>query len=110
MRVLALQLMGCNCMEPRLPGTAFSLTVRYKLMEVRRACRVFSIAAAICSAALLSAQVIEYEVNGLKYQTLSHDGLTVIVTLMPNHVAGFGLVQVSISNGSGMYWTVQPED
>jgi hypothetical protein len=58
----------------------------------------------------VSAQVIEYEANGLKYQTLSRKGLTVIVTHMPNHVAGFGLIQVSISNGSDMYWTVQPED
>ena len=65
-------------------------------------------------AALLSipvfGQVIEYEANGLKYQTLSRKGLTVIVTRMPNHVAGFGLFQISISNGSDIYWTVQPED
>jgi hypothetical protein len=54
-------------------------------------------------------QVIEYEANGLKYQTLTRSGLTVIVTQMPNHVAGFGLVQVSVANGSGTYWTVQPE-
>jgi hypothetical protein len=56
------------------------------------------------------AQVIEYEANGLKYQTTTHRGLTVIVTHMPNHVAGFGLIQVSISNGSQIYWTVRPED
>jgi hypothetical protein len=65
-------------------------------------------AAHVC--AQLYAQVIEYEANGLKYQTLSRKGLTVIVTRMPNHVAGFGLFQVSISNGSEIYWTVQPED
>ena len=53
---------------------------------------------------------IEYEANGLKYQTLSRRGLTIIVTRMPNHVAGFGLFQVSIANGSEIYWTVQPED
>ena len=81
-----------------------------KVMSLRRIHRFFAFAAALCLVTLLSAQVIEYEVNGLKYQTLSHDGLTVIVTRMPNHVAGFGLVQVSISNGSDMYWTVQPED
>jgi hypothetical protein len=85
-----------------------------KKMDRRRNRRFLPVgigtAAALCSVALLSAQVIEYEVNGLKYQTLSHDGLTVIVTRLPNHVAGFGLVQVSISNGSDMYWTVQPED
>lgn len=55
-------------------------------------------------------QVIEYEANGLKYQTLSRKGLTLIVTRMPDHVAGFGLFQVSVSNGSDIYWTVQPED
>jgi hypothetical protein len=65
---------------------------------------------ALMAAALLCGQVIEYEANGLKYQTLSRKGLTVIVTHMPNHVAGFGLIQVSISNGSDMYWSVQPED
>ncbi len=64
----------------------------------------------MCSVALVSAQVIEYEVNGIKYQTLSRQGLTVIMTMMPNHVAGFGLVQVSIANGSDHYWTVAPED
>lgn len=72
--------------------------------------RIFLIAAALCSVALVSAQVIEYEVNGIKYQTLSHEGLTVIVTRLPNQVAGFGLVQVSISNGSDHYWTIAPED
>jgi hypothetical protein len=56
------------------------------------------------------AQVIEYEANGLKYQTTTRKGLTVIVTQLPNHVAGFGLIQVSVSNGSQIYWTVKPED
>jgi hypothetical protein len=79
-------------------------------MIPRRIRRLASIAAAFTAAALLQAQVIEYEANGLKYQTLSRKGLTVIVTHMPNHVAGFGLIQVSISNGSDIYWTVQPED
>ena len=81
-----------------------------EVMNLRRARRVFAIAAAFCSVALVSAQVIEYEVNGVKYQTLSRQGLTVIFTRMPNRVANFALVQVSISNGSDRYWTVQPED
>jgi hypothetical protein len=55
------------------------------------------------------AQVIEYESNGLKYQTATRRGLTVIVSHLPNHVAGFGLIQVAISNGSQVYWTVRPE-
>lgn len=55
------------------------------------------------------AQVIEYEANGLKFQTTTRRGLTVIVTHLPNHVAGFGLIQVSVSNGSQTYWNVKPE-
>jgi hypothetical protein len=61
------------------------------------------------AATVLSAQVIEYETNGQKYQTLSRKGLTIIVTHMPNHVAGFGLMQISVANGSTIYWTVRPE-
>jgi len=61
------------------------------------------------AASAATAQVIEYEANGLKYQTETRKGLTVIVTHLPNHVAGFGLIQVSISNGSQIYWTVKPE-
>jgi len=72
---------------------------------------------ALCWAAVLAAsiaadaraQVIEYESNGQKYQTSTRKGLTVIATHLPNHVAGFGLIQVTISNGSQMYWTVKPE-
>jgi hypothetical protein len=68
------------------------------------------IVAAWLSLGLARAQVIEYEANGLKYQTATRRGLTVIVTHLPNHVAGFGLIQVSISNGSQMYWVVKPEE
>ncbi|HEU5021157.1 MAG TPA: hypothetical protein VFT60_04680 [Bryobacteraceae bacterium] len=60
-------------------------------------------------AAMAFAQVIEYESNGEKYQTLTHRGLTVILTHMPVQVAGYGLIQVSIANGSDIHWTVKPE-
>jgi hypothetical protein len=87
-------------------------------MTPRRMRRRSAVTSALTAAAFLGflasiaakGQVIEYEANGLKYQTLSRKGLTIIVTRMPNHVAGFGLFQVSISNGSEIYWTVQPED
>jgi hypothetical protein len=81
------------------------------LVPLRRFAVLFTaLVMGLLVAGSLSAQVIEYEANGLKYQTLSRKGLTVIVTHMPNHVAGFGIIQVSISNGSDSYWTVQPED
>lgn len=81
-----------------------------KVMNSRQLRRWAVGSVALWASALVYGQVIEYEANGLKYQTLSRKGLTVIVTRMPNHVAGFGLYQVSISNGSDIYWTVQPED
>lgn len=71
--------------------------------------RKFPLFLAFLMAVCAHAQVIEYESNGMKYQTLTRKGLTVIVTHLPSHVAGFGLLQVSISNGSDIYWTVQPE-
>lgn len=57
-----------------------------------------------------AAQVIEYEANGHKYQTLTRKGLTVIITHLAGHVHDFGLIQVSVSNGSDMYWTIRPQD
>ena len=66
--------------------------------------------AVLLLAAAAFAQVIEYEANGEKYQTLSHGGLTIIVNHLPVQVAGYGLIQVSISNGSQMYWTMTPEE
>jgi hypothetical protein len=78
-----------------------------KLQTIRR--HFFSVCLLLVAAPAATAQVIEYEANGLKFQTATHRGLTVIVTQLPNHVAGFGLIQVSISNGSQIYWTVKPE-
>jgi hypothetical protein len=75
-----------------------------------RARQFCAITLMLFAATAVRGQVIEYEANGQKYQTLTRRGLTVIITHMPNHVAGFGLIQVSISNGSDVYWTVQPED
>jgi hypothetical protein len=55
------------------------------------------------------AQVIEYEASGQKYLTLTRQGLTVIMAQLPNHVAGYALFQVSVSNGSQVNWNVLPE-
>jgi hypothetical protein len=68
----------------------------------------FTLFGAVITAA--RAQVIEYEANGEKYQTLTRGGLTVIVNHLPVEVAGYGLMQVSLANGSQMHWTVKPED
>ena len=72
--------------------------------------RIAVLASLTLLAVTASAQVIEYEADGQKYQTLTRGGLTVIITHLPVQVAGYGLIQISIANGSDIHWTVKPED
>jgi hypothetical protein len=55
-------------------------------------------------------QVIEFESNGLKYQTLTRSGVTVIFAHLPNQVSEYSIIQVSVANGSGAPYTIRPED
>jgi len=59
---------------------------------------------------LLPAQVIDFESNGLHYKTLTKSGVTVMFAYLPAHVKEYSIVQVSVSNGSPISWTVKPED
>ena len=72
--------------------------------------RLAALAATVILAVAALAQVIEYETDGQKYQTLTRKGLTVIITHLPVEVAGYALVQVSIANGSQIHWTVKPDE
>jgi len=56
------------------------------------------------------AQVIEFEQNGLKYQTLTRGDVTVMFAHMPQHLKGYSMLQVAIANGSKLVCTVRPED
>ena len=56
------------------------------------------------------AQVIEFESNGLKYQTLTRNGVTVMYAHMPSAVRDYSIIQVAVSNGSGGTSVVKPED
>jgi hypothetical protein len=56
------------------------------------------------------AQVIEFEANGLKYQTLTKSGVTIMFALLPAQVRNFSIVQVAVSNGSGAPYIIRPED
>lgn len=60
--------------------------------------------------ATLHAQVIEFEQNGLRYQTLTKNGLTVMFTSLPTNLKNYEVLQVAVSNGSRIPWTVKPED
>jgi hypothetical protein len=59
---------------------------------------------------LLSAQVIEFEQNGLKYQTLTRGDITVMFAHMPQKLKGYSMLHVAIANGSKLPCAINPED
>lgn len=69
-----------------------------------------------CAAAVLivyqcaNAQVIEFESHGLKYQTLTKSGVTIMFAQMPNHLHAYAVIQVAVSNGSAGPYNIRPED
>jgi hypothetical protein len=56
------------------------------------------------------AQVIEFESNGLKYETLTKSGVTIMFAQMPSHLHTYAIIQVAVSNGSGGPYIIRPED
>lgn len=75
-------------------------------MGSRRAFRL----AAIMLIAAVHAQIIEFESAGLKYKTLTRNGITIMFATLPSHVREYAILQVAISNGSPISWVVRPED
>src|SRR3954463_3756206 len=55
-------------------------------------------------------QVIEFESNGLKYQTLTRSGVTVMWAHLPMQLHEYNVIQVAVSNGSGGPYVIRPED
>ena len=58
----------------------------------------------------LHGQVIEFESNGQKYQTLTKSGVTIMYAHMPKDVHEYAVIQVAISNGSSGPYAIRPED
>lgn len=69
-----------------------------------------------CALALLlwlgrgHAQVIEFESNGIKYQTLTKSGVTIMFATLPQRLRDYAIVQVAVSNGSKAPYIIRPED
>ena len=57
-----------------------------------------------------TAQVIEFESHGLKYQTLTRNGITVMFAPLSTHVREYTVLQVAVSNGSAGPYSIKPED
>lgn len=58
----------------------------------------------------LQAQIIDFESNGLHFKTLTKNGLTIMFAPIGSHVKEYSILQVAVSNGSEVAWTVRPED
>jgi hypothetical protein len=56
------------------------------------------------------AQVIDFESNGLRYQALTRNGLTIMVALLPAQVKDFTVIQAAVSNGGTAPQLIRPED
>ena len=65
---------------------------------------------AMLSAAARGQAIIDFESAGLKYKAMTRGGVTVMFSLLPAHIRDYAVVQVAISNGSSISWTVKPED
>jgi hypothetical protein len=82
------------------------------LVSVRA--RVAGASIAMCGALafvrLASAQVIEFDSKGLHYQALTKGGMTVMYAPIPSHIKDFSVIQVAITNGTGVTWVVKPQD
>lgn len=61
-------------------------------------------------AVALFGQVIEFESGGLRYKTLTKNGVTVMYAHLPMHVRDYSIIQVAVSNGSGSPCPVKVED
>ena len=55
-------------------------------------------------------QVIEFESNGLKYQTLTRSGVTLMFAPLPARLHSYAIIQVAVANGSEAPYIIRPED
>lgn len=54
--------------------------------------------------------IIDFESAGLKYKAMTRGGVTVMFSLLPMHIRDYAIVQVAVSNGSSISWTIKPQD
>ena len=55
-------------------------------------------------------QIIDFESGGLKYKAMTRDGVTVMFSLLPLRIRDYAVLQVAVSNGAPVSWTIKPED
>ncbi len=58
----------------------------------------------------IQAQIIDFESGGMKYKALTHAGVTVMFAYLPTRIHDYAIIQVAVSNGAPISWTVKPQD
>lgn len=53
---------------------------------------------------------IEFESHGMLYEALTKNGITVMFAPLPPHIKDYNIIQVTVTNGSLVAWTVKPAD
>ncbi len=53
---------------------------------------------------------IEFESKGMQYEALTKEGITVMFAPLPPHIKDYNIVQVTVTNGSLVSWTIKPGD
>jgi hypothetical protein len=53
---------------------------------------------------------IEFQSHGLDYEALTKEGITVMFAALPPHIKDFNIIQITVTNGSPVSWTVKPSD
>jgi hypothetical protein len=53
---------------------------------------------------------MEFESRGLIYQALTKNGITVMYAPLPPHIKDFNIIQVTVTDGGLLTWTVRPAD
>lgn len=83
------------------------------VFPLRRKCAArfpFALCTALACLGLGFGQVIEFDSKGLHYQAITKGGMTVMFAAIPSHIKDFSIVQVAITNGTGVTWVVKPQD
>jgi len=53
---------------------------------------------------------LEFQSKGLDYEALTREGVTVMFAALPPHIKDFNIIQIAVTNGSPVSWTVKPEE
>ena len=79
-------------------------------MRRMRALRALCFASWSALAVPAPAQVIQFHANGMDYQVLTRDGLTLMCAAMPFKTSRYAVLHVAVSNGSSETWLVNAAD